>query len=113
VVSPWLYRVKLRSAKVTVNHDKLKPCKDRQLPRWVLETLKSDYMEREESDGGTEVYCLCKQPYAGRFMIQCDHCEEWYHGECVDITPGEAVSLNRYRCETCKRFGGAASTRDY
>jgi hypothetical protein len=111
VVSPWLYRVKLRSALVTVNHDKLKPCKDRQLPRWVQETLKSDFAEREESAGGAELYCVCKQPYAGRFMIQCDHCEEWYHGECVNITPGEAVGLNRYKCETCKRLGGATSTQ--
>lgn len=27
------------------------------------------------------VYCECRQPYdAGRFMIECDVCKDWFHG---------------------------------
>ena len=31
----------------------------------------------ENENGEEEVYCLCRGPHAGRFMIQCDACEEW------------------------------------
>ena len=30
-----------------------------------------------------ELYCTCQQPADDRFMIACDKCEEWYHGECI------------------------------
>ena len=33
--TPYLYRVKLRNAVFTANHDRLKPCRDRKLPRWL------------------------------------------------------------------------------
>jgi len=29
---------------------------------------------------------LCRQGDNGKFMIQCDLCDEWYHGECVNVT---------------------------
>ena len=31
------------------------------------------------------VYCVCKVPYEGEFMIQCDECEMWFHPHCVDM----------------------------
>lgn len=34
---------------------------------------------------GTEVYCLCREPYYG-LMIACDTCNEWYHGSCLGLT---------------------------
>lgn len=27
---------------------------------------------------GQRVYCVCRRPDSGKFMIQCDNCEEWY-----------------------------------
>ncbi|KAI2809191.1 Death-inducer obliterator 1 [Blomia tropicalis] len=27
-----------------------------------------------------------KQPYDRRFMINCDSCDEWFHGKCVNVT---------------------------
>lgn len=35
-------------------------------------------------------------------MIQCDDCDEWYHGSCVDITASEALDIGKYRCKRCK-----------
>lgn len=47
-------------------------------------------VEEEESDG--TLYCLCRQPNdPSRFMLACDRCSEWYHGECVNVS-GESPS---------------------
>ena len=35
-------------------------------------------------------------------MIQCNGCDEWYHGACVDITPSEALNIDEYFCLKCK-----------
>ena len=31
-----------------------------------------------------ELFCQYRLPEPGR-MIQCDHCQEWYHSECVTV----------------------------
>ena len=32
-----------------------------------------------------EVYCLCRRPYdPSEFMIECDICNDWFHGRLVD-----------------------------
>jgi COMPASS component SPP1 len=31
----------------------------------------------------------------------CDNCEEWYHGDCINITASEAKSIKRYFCPPC------------
>ena len=36
-------------------------------------------------------------------MIQCDVCDEWFHGRCVGITPGEALMIDKYFCPFCKQ----------
>ena len=33
----------------------------------------------------TPLYCLCRSPDDGRFMIGCDYCEGWYHPQCVNL----------------------------
>ncbi|XP_056004155.1 uncharacterized protein LOC130049934 [Ostrea edulis] len=35
---------------------------------------------------GKTRYCLCRQADDGKLMIQCDRCEEWFHGKCVGET---------------------------
>lgn len=54
----------------------------------------------EESDHGP--YCICRGPDDHRWMIACDVCEDWFHGECVDIDKviGEALIM-RYVCPRC------------
>ena len=32
-----------------------------------------------------EVYCYCRKGEDG-FMIQCDFCDDWFHGDCIGIT---------------------------
>ena len=44
----------------------------------------------DDSEG---LWCSCRQPQGDRFMIQCDkkgkNCYQWYHGNCVGVTPAE------------------------
>ena len=41
-----------------------------------------------------------------RFMICCDHCEEWFHGICVGITMAQGRQMERngqeYTCPKCR-----------
>lgn len=34
-------------------------------------------------------------------MIQCDSCEEWFHGSCVGIEEHQASDIERYHCPQC------------
>ena len=39
------------------------------------------------NDVDSKVYCPCHLSEDGCFMTCCYHCDEWYHGYCVCITP--------------------------
>lgn len=54
----------------------------------------------DSSDNGP--YCICRGPDDHRWMIQCDQCEDWFHGDCVKIDKelGESVILS-YICPAC------------
>ncbi|XP_054549884.1 death-inducer obliterator 1 [Talpa occidentalis] len=60
--------------------------------------------ECEASDPGA-LYCICRQPHNNRFMICCDRCEEWFHGDCVGISEARGRLLERngedYICPNC------------
>ena len=100
-VSASLYQVKTEKAVFMSNHDRLKPCQDRALPKWLR-----DWLTKPVEDAGNnesdEKYCLCRKPHQGRFMVQCDGCDEWYHGSCVNITVSEAMLMDKYWCPRCK-----------
>ncbi|KAG0052671.1 PHD finger protein 3 [Gryganskiella cystojenkinii] len=52
-----------------------------------------------------KVYCHCQKPDDGEVMIQCDHCRQWFHGACVDITDEIAEMMDlkneKYFCDPC------------
>ncbi|MEW8546441.1 MAG: DDE-type integrase/transposase/recombinase, partial [Candidatus Thiodiazotropha sp.] len=105
--TPFLYRVKLKNAVFTTNHDRLKPCRDRKLPGW-LEKFRDNFQEilkKQQPDDsvGTHVpvYCMCRKPDTGDLMVQCDSCTEWFHGTCVGVTATEALKMKTYRCPPC------------
>ncbi|XP_048405406.1 lysine-specific demethylase 7B-like [Stegostoma tigrinum] len=55
------------------------------------------------------VYCQCRQPYdAGRFMIECDVCKDWFHGSCVKVEEHQAVDIDLYHCPNCAILHGAS-----
>ncbi|KAI9489900.1 Bromodomain associated-domain-containing protein [Zychaea mexicana] len=48
------------------------------------------------------VRCICDHPTIdyGTFMISCDKCHVWYHGECVGIAESDKVET--WYCRNCK-----------
>ncbi|KAJ3164605.1 PHD finger protein 3 [Geranomyces variabilis] len=63
------------------------------------------------NDKGQRVYCTCRQPDKGNFMIQCDNCEEWFHGSCVGLTKKVGEKLTTFHCEACKELLGLPTTQ--
>ncbi|KAI5249585.1 hypothetical protein E4T42_05234 [Aureobasidium subglaciale] len=69
----------------------------------------------EEEDGGAisdhELYCICKRPDTGTFMIGCDGgCDDWFHGSCVKISEKWKTLIDKYICESCKAKGRGETT---
>lgn len=58
--------------------------------------------EEEESGSDQGIYCICRGPDNHRFMIACDRCEDWFHGDCIgmDKYTGENL-VQRYICPNC------------
>ncbi|KOS21256.1 Set1 complex component spp1 [Escovopsis weberi] len=56
--------------------------------------------DEDESDSGP--YCICRGPDDHRWMICCERCEDWFHGECVHISKdvGEAL-IEKFVCPNC------------
>uniref|UniRef100_A0A671T5Z6 Death-inducer obliterator 1-like n=1 Tax=Sinocyclocheilus anshuiensis TaxID=1608454 RepID=A0A671T5Z6_9TELE len=60
-----------------------------------------------DSDGydPNALYCICRQKHNKRFMICCDRCEEWFHGNCVGISEARGRLMERngedYVCPNC------------
>ncbi|XP_038054514.1 histone lysine demethylase PHF8-like isoform X2 [Patiria miniata] len=49
------------------------------------------------------VYCICRQPYdASRFMIECDSCQDWFHGSCVGVREDQSADIEEYHCPNCE-----------
>ena len=63
-------------------------------------------MAEDDDDDPNRLWYVCRRP-AGedKFMICCDCCHEWYHGECVAISPSQEAVMSRdnekYVCPLC------------
>ena len=69
-LSAYTYRIKLKTSIIVAHHDRMKICKDRELPTWLIR-YKKNFIVNEKRE---TQYCLCTKPYKGEFMIQCDSC---------------------------------------
>lgn len=70
--------------------------------------VKSFIQDKNNLDA--QLYCICRSPMIDVFMIKCDFCEEWYHGDCIGITEEESESIDKFCCMQCKRKKPALRT---
>lgn len=75
----------------------------------------SDEEEEEEEEEGTPVsddlYCLCRRPDTGTFMIGCDGpCDDWFHGKCVGIEERDKNLIDKFMCPRCTEAGIGRTT---
>lgn len=58
--------------------------------------------ERSLFRGHAPVYCVCRRPDINCFMIGCDSCSEWFHGDCIKISEKTAKTIRVWYCEKCR-----------
>ncbi|KAL6703830.1 COMPASS (complex proteins associated with Set1p) component [Coniothyrium glycines] len=71
------------------------------------------YPSDEDGDSSEDhnLYCLCKQPDNHRWMIGCDGgCEDWFHGDCVDMKQADEDLVDRFICPNCEKHGKGHTT---
>ncbi|KAJ3221238.1 hypothetical protein HK099_003669 [Clydaea vesicula] len=54
-----------------------------------------------QNERGQKIYCLCRAVDDGNFMIMCETCSEWFHGDCVGITEEEGKEIETFECALC------------
>ncbi|XP_072223689.1 CXXC-type zinc finger protein 1-like [Leuresthes tenuis] len=48
------------------------------------------------------VYCVCRRPDSNCFMIGCDSCTEWFHGDCIGVSEKAANAIRVWYCPSCR-----------
>ncbi|KAI7828799.1 hypothetical protein BC939DRAFT_394071 [Gamsiella multidivaricata] len=60
-------------------------------------------MEQTQEDAGDGLYCICRTSYdPSRFMIACDGCDGWFHGDCVGVAEKDSDMVDKYYCKRCE-----------
>lgn len=60
---------------------------------------KGSTVQNEDDEDEDEIFCICRRPDNHTWMIGCDGgCEDWFHGECVNIDPRDADLIDKYIC---------------
>lgn len=77
--------------------------------QFMLPERKSKIATLLKQDG--QAYCICRSSDSSRFMIGCDSCEEWYHGDCINITEREAKHIKQFFCVRCREEDPSLVTR--
>ncbi|KAF9982446.1 hypothetical protein BGZ75_006150 [Mortierella antarctica] len=86
--------------------------KDKETARVVpSKEEKAEEQSRSKEDGA--LYCICRTPYdPSRFMIACDQCDDWFHGDCVGVAEKEIDLVDQYYCKRCEEKGQHGSRKN-
>ena len=94
--SPFVFNVRIKNRENKVfNHDMLKLCHDRHLPRWVQREIIAI------KTGEPRKYCYCLKPEQG-LMLQCKLCDIWVHGDCIGVKSEQAARRLDLVCRFCQ-----------
>ena len=60
-------------------------------------------IEPKQGDEDSNLYCICRTLYdPSRFMIECDGCDDWFHGDCVGVAEKDSEMVDKYYCKSCE-----------
>lgn len=77
----------------------------------VYDDASDDDEDMADGDGDGDVYCICRKPDTGTFMIGCDGtCDDWFHGKCVGIEERDKNLIDKYVCPACTKIGAGKTT---
>ncbi|KAF9085247.1 hypothetical protein BGX23_009826, partial [Mortierella sp. AD031] len=66
----------------------------------------------DQADRGEGLYCICRTVYdPSRFMIACDGCDDWFHGDCVGVAEKDSDMVDKYFCKRCEEKGRHGSLK--
>eukprot|EP00962_Isochrysis_galbana_P056428 scaffold28390_cov109-Isochrysis_galbana.AAC.4 len=65
----------------------------------------------QPNDAGEDARCVCGHGYDGSFMLDCDKCHRWFHGECVGVKPNDDNIAREWYCDSCQLSRAVADQR--
>lgn len=70
---------------------------------------------KDVEEGEGETLCgVCGGEYEEHeFWICCDHCDTWFHGQCVKVTPATAEYIKQYKCPPCNSKRSRTQCTEY
>ncbi|KAF9570904.1 hypothetical protein EC968_001213 [Mortierella alpina] len=89
------------------------PPKDKETARALpSKEAKAEEQGRSKDKEDGALYCICRTPYdPSRFMIACDQCDDWFHGDCVGVAEKEIDLVDQYYCKRCEEKGQDGSRK--
>lgn len=75
----------------------------------------SSQVHASDDDGDSSedhnLYCICKKPDNHKWMIGCDGgCDDWFHGDCVNMKQADEHLVDRFICPLCEEVGRGHTT---
>ncbi|KAG8749911.1 hypothetical protein FRC14_000958 [Serendipita sp. 396] len=57
----------------------------------------------DDEEVDNRLYCVCRERYDHRFMLGCDHCDEWFHPPCLGMEEFQCDLLEHFYCASCRK----------
>ncbi|XP_034020432.1 PHD finger protein 23B [Thalassophryne amazonica] len=74
---------------------------------WIAD---EDIMVESGDDSWDLITCYCGKPFAGRPMIECNHCGIWVHLSCAKIKKSNVPDI--FYCHKCRDLRRSAHKKD-